>query len=63
VPFESNIEDSRNKIDIIGAISLLPGSKNQIAPNIPNKKGVKKNLINLFGTIFANKKQIKNKNI
>ena len=46
------MDDSRNNIDIIGAISLPPGSMNQRAPNIPKMIGIKKNLINLLLTIF-----------
>ena len=51
-PFDSKIEDSRNKIDIIGAISFPPGSANQRAPNIPKMTGIKKNFKNLFFMIF-----------
>ena len=47
------MEDSRNNIDIIGAISFLPGSINQIEPNVPMMIGIKKNFINLLLTIFA----------
>ena len=47
-PFDSKMDDSRNNIDIIGAISLPPGSMNQRAPNAPKIIGIKKNLINLF---------------
>lgn len=46
------MDDSRNNIDIIGAISRPPGSTNQTAPNIPKMIGVKKNFLNLFLTIF-----------
>ncbi len=42
------MDDSRNNIDIIGAISFPPGSMNQRAPNIPRMIGIKKNLINLL---------------
>ena len=47
------MDDSRNNIDIIGAISPFPGSINQKAPNIPKMIGVKKNFINLLLIIFA----------
>ena len=46
------MDDSRNKIDIIGAISFPPGSMNQRAPNIPKITGIKKNLINLLSINF-----------
>ena len=46
------MENSRNSIDIIGAISFLPGSINQIEPNIPMMIGIKKNFINLLEIIF-----------
>ena len=42
------MDDSRNNIDIIGAISFPPGSINQSAPNVPKIIGIKKNLINLL---------------
>tara|TARA_E500000178_G_C16620793_1_gene573242 strand:+ start:475 stop:624 length:150 start_codon:yes stop_codon:yes gene_type:complete len=47
------MDDSRNNIDIIGAISFPPGSINQKEPNIPKMTGIKKNLINLLLMIFA----------
>ena len=46
------MDDSRNNIDIIGAISLPPGSMNQKAPNVPKIIGIKKNLINLLSINF-----------
>ena len=46
------MDDSRNNIDIIGAISFLPGSINQKEPNIPKMTGIKKNLINLLSINF-----------
>jgi len=46
------MDDSRNNIDIIGAISFPPGSANQTAPNIPKMIGIKKNFINLLLMIF-----------
>ena len=46
------MDDSRNNIDIIGAISFPPGSMNQRAPNIPKTIGVKKNFINLLSINF-----------
>tara|TARA_B100000989_G_C19375688_1_gene399349 strand:+ start:125 stop:274 length:150 start_codon:yes stop_codon:yes gene_type:complete len=49
------MEDSRNNIDIIGAISFTSGSMNQIEPNIPKIIGIKKNFINLLLIIFDNK--------
>jgi len=52
-PFDSKMDDSRNNIDIIGAISFPPGSINQKEPNIPKMTGIKKNLINLLLMIFA----------
>ena len=61
-PLESNIDASRNKIEKIGAKSLLPGSINQKAPNIPIKIGVKKNFINLFEVKFIKINIKKNKN-
>ena len=42
------MDDSRNNIDIIGAISFPPGSINQKDPNIPKMIGIKKNLTNLL---------------
>tara|TARA_Y200000002_G_C22393353_1_gene542487 strand:- start:110 stop:271 length:162 start_codon:yes stop_codon:yes gene_type:complete len=48
----SKIEDSKNKIDIIGAISLLPGLTNQMEPSIPKINGMKKKLINLLLLVF-----------
>tara|TARA_B100001027_G_C16020931_1_gene221111 strand:- start:35 stop:208 length:174 start_codon:yes stop_codon:yes gene_type:complete len=53
------MEDSKNKIDMIGEISLLPGLINQKEPKIPKINGMKKNFINLFLFILINKKQIK----
>ena len=55
VPLGSNIDASRNIIDIIGAILLLPGSINQKDPNIPRRIGEKKYLINLLFIILTNK--------
>ena len=46
------MDDSRNTIDIIGAISFPPGSMNQRAPNIPKMTGIKKNLMNLLSINF-----------
>ena len=46
------MDDSRNNIDIIGAISFLPGSINQKEPNIPKMTGIKKNLMNLLSINF-----------
>ena len=46
------MDDSRNNMDIIGAISFPPGSMNQKAPNIPKMTGIKKNLINLLSINF-----------
>ena len=54
-PFDSKMDDSRNNIDIIGAISFPPGSMNQRAPNIPRMIGIKKNLINLLSINFDKK--------
>tara|TARA_B100001057_G_scaffold296483_1_gene296706 strand:- start:16947 stop:17069 length:123 start_codon:yes stop_codon:yes gene_type:complete len=39
---DSNIEDSRKKIEIIGAISPLPGLINHIEPKKPIIIGTKK---------------------
>ena len=47
------MDDSRNNIDIIGAISFPPGSVNQRAPNVPKTIGVKKNFINLLLIVFV----------
>ena len=47
------MDDSRNNIEIIGAISFPPGSVNQRAPNVPKTIGVKKNFINLLLMSFA----------
>ena len=55
IPLFSRIKFSRNNMDKIGANCELPGSTNQKEPKIPIKNGVKKNLINLFLTIFINK--------
>ena len=52
-PLDSKIEDSRNIIDIIGAISLLPGSINQKEPKVPKMVGIKKNFKNLLEIIFV----------
>ena len=60
-PFGSKIVDSRNNIEIIGAISLLPGSRNQKEPKIPIIIGIKKNFRNLFLISFNRKKHIKNR--
>ena len=46
------MDNSRNNIDIIGAISFPPGSMNQRAPNIPKMIGIKKNFKNLLLIIF-----------
>ena len=35
IPLDSKIDNSRNNIDTIGAISFLPGSRYQREPNIP----------------------------
>ena len=51
-PFDSKMDNSRNNIDIIGAISFPPGSMNQKDPNIPKMIGIKKNFINLLLIIF-----------
>tara|TARA_X000000950_G_scaffold137970_1_gene171234 strand:+ start:465 stop:614 length:150 start_codon:yes stop_codon:yes gene_type:complete len=48
IPLDSNIDNSRNSIDIIGAISFLPGSAYQSEPNIPKIIGIKKYFMNLF---------------
>jgi len=53
IPFDSMMDDSRNNIDIIGAILSSPGSMNQIEPNIPKMIGIKKNLINLLVIVFV----------
>ena len=47
------MDDSRNNIEIIGAISFPPGSVNQRAPNVPKTIGVKKNFINLLLIVFV----------
>lgn len=41
-PLFSNINDSKNRIEMIGATSLLPGWINQIDPNNPRITGIKK---------------------
>ena len=46
------MDDSRNNIEIIGAISLPPGCVNQKEPKIPKMIGIKKNFINLLLIIF-----------
>ena len=46
------MDDSRNNMDIIGAISFPPGSMNQKVPNTPKMTGIKKNLINLLSINF-----------
>ena len=46
------MDDSRNNIDIIGAISLTPGFMNHIEPNIPKIVDIKKYFINLLLMIF-----------
>jgi len=46
------MDDSRNNMDIIGAISFPPGSMNQKVPNTPKMIGIKKNLINLLSINF-----------
>ncbi len=51
-PFDSIIDDSRNIMDITGAISFPPGSINQKDPNIPKMIGIKKNFINFLLIIF-----------
>ena len=61
IPFGSRIEDSKKNIEIIGAISELPGLINQTDPKIQKIKGVTKNLINLFLITFKNRKQIVNR--
>jgi hypothetical protein len=55
------MNDSKNKIEIIGASSKLPGLVNQTEPNKPKIKGVKKKLINLLLLDFKKNKQIINK--
>ncbi len=52
IPLDSMMDDSRNNIDIIGAILSSPGSMNQREPNIPKMIGIKKNLINLLVIVF-----------
>ena len=48
IPLDSIIDNSRNNIDIVGAISFLPGSRYQIEPNNPKTIGIKEYFINLF---------------
>ena len=52
IPLDSIIDNSRNNIDIVGAISFLPGSKYQIEPNNPKTIGIKKYFMNLFWIRF-----------
>tara|TARA_X000000950_G_scaffold110344_1_gene139125 strand:+ start:1156 stop:1305 length:150 start_codon:yes stop_codon:yes gene_type:complete len=49
------MEDSKNRIDIIGANCGFPGLENQIDPKIPKINGTTKKFINLFLNIFVNK--------
>ena len=58
IPLDSKIDNSRNNIDIIGAISFLPGSTYHREPNIPKITGIKKYIINFFWIIFDKEKQI-----
>ena len=46
IPLDSKIDNSRNNIDIIGAISFLPGSTYQREPNTPKINGIKKYFMN-----------------
>ncbi len=55
IPLESIMEDSKNRIDIIGANCGFPGLENQIDPKIPKINGTTKKFINLFLNIFVNK--------
>ena len=59
IPLDSKIDNSRNNIDIIGAISFLPGSTYQREPNIPKIIGISEYLINLFWITLDKEKQIK----
>jgi|TARA_B100001093_G_C26519753_1_gene881216 hypothetical protein len=52
------MEDSKIRIEIIGAISELPGVTNQIDPKMLKIKGIQKKVKYLFLTNFENKKQI-----
>ena len=59
IPFDSKIDNSRNNIDTIGAISFLPGSTYQREPNMPKIIGIEEYFMNLFWITFDKEKQIK----
>ncbi len=59
IPLDSKIDNSRNNIDTIGAISFLPGSRYQREPNTPKIIGIEKYFMNLFWITFDKEKQIK----
>ena len=59
IPLDSKIDNSRNNIDTIGAISFLPGSTYQREPNMPKIIGIEEYFMNLFWITFDKEKQIK----